>query len=45
MPTLDLRCVLKGVLHEHLGIPAPALETSVFPGSSRARTLGGLMRA
>ena len=45
MPTLDLRCVLKGVLQDHLGIPAPALETSVFPESGRARALEGLMRA
>jgi uncharacterized protein (DUF1501 family) len=45
MPTLDLRCVLKGVLQEHLGIPARALEASVFPGSERARALSGLMKA
>ena len=45
MPTLDLRCVLKGVLEEHLGIAAPALEASVFPGSERARALTGLMKA
>jgi uncharacterized protein (DUF1501 family) len=45
MPTLDLRCVLKGVLAEHLGIPARALEASVFPQSERARALQGLMRA
>ena len=45
MPTLDLRCVLKGVLEEHLGIPAPALGTSVFPGSERAHALKGLMKA
>ena len=44
MPTLDLRCVLKGVLEEHLGIPPRALETSVFPRSERARRLEGLMR-
>ncbi len=44
-PTLDLRCVLKGVLQEHLGIAARALETSVFPASERARALSGLMKA
>ncbi len=44
LPTLDLRCVLKGVLEEHLGIPPQPLETSVFPQSERARTLKGLMR-
>jgi uncharacterized protein (DUF1501 family) len=45
MPTLDLRCVLKGVLAEHLGIPARALETSVFPDSGPARALAGLIKA
>lgn len=45
MPTLDLRCVLKGVLQEHLGVPAPALEAAVFPQSERARALKGLVRA
>jgi uncharacterized protein (DUF1501 family) len=45
MPTLDLRCVLKGVLQEHLGVPARALDAAVFPGSERARALQGLMRA
>lgn len=45
MPTLDLRCVLKGVLDEHLGIPARALEATVFPQSERARALKGLIRA
>ncbi|HYB64906.1 MAG TPA: DUF1501 domain-containing protein [Steroidobacteraceae bacterium] len=44
MPTLDLRCVLKGVLDEHLGIPAQALEATVFPQSERARALKGLIR-
>ncbi|HVP34702.1 MAG TPA: DUF1501 domain-containing protein [Steroidobacteraceae bacterium] len=45
MPTLDLRCVLKGVLEEHLEIPQRALEATVFPGSERARSLKGLTRA
>ncbi len=44
MPTLDLRCVLKGVLEEHLGVPARALDTTVFPDSERARALRGLVR-
>jgi uncharacterized protein (DUF1501 family) len=44
-PTLDLRCVLKGVLAEHLGIPARPLEAAVFPQSERARALQGLIRA
>jgi uncharacterized protein (DUF1501 family) len=44
MPTLDLRCVLKGVLEEHLGVPERALDTTVFPGSERSRALRGLVR-
>jgi uncharacterized protein (DUF1501 family) len=44
MPTLDLRCVLKGVLEEHLAVPARALDTTVFPDSERARALRGLVR-
>jgi len=45
MPTLDLRCVLKGLLQEHLGVPARALDSAVFPGSEHARPLRGLLRA
>jgi uncharacterized protein (DUF1501 family) len=44
-PTLDLRSVLKGVLSEHLSVPARALEQDVFPDSAAARPLQGLMRA
>lgn len=44
-PTLDLRAVMKGVLEEHLGVPERALETAVFPDSSAARPLKGLLRA
>jgi uncharacterized protein (DUF1501 family) len=42
--TLDLRSVLKGILDEHLQVPARALE-DVFPDSAAARALRGLMRA
>ncbi|HXZ59803.1 MAG TPA: DUF1501 domain-containing protein [Steroidobacteraceae bacterium] len=45
MPTLDLRCVLKGVLEQHLEIAPRALEATVFPGSERSRALTGLMRS
>jgi len=45
MPTLDLRCVLKGVMAEHLQIPARALEATVFADSARARALRGLIRS
>ncbi len=44
-PTLDLRSVLKGVLGEHLLVPARALEDTVFPESRRAKALTGLIRA
>jgi uncharacterized protein (DUF1501 family) len=42
-PTLDLRSVLKGVLSDHLQVPSAALESSVFPDSSSARPLHGLV--
>ena len=43
-PTLDLRCVFKGVLADHLGIPPRALEETVFPDSGAAQPLRGLIR-
>jgi uncharacterized protein (DUF1501 family) len=43
-PTLDLRCVLKGLLADQLQVPARALEKSVFPDSESARPLEGLLR-
>src|SRR5579864_8525761 len=43
-PTLDLRCVLKGVLDEHLSVPQRVLDGSVFPGSESVRPLRGLIR-
>jgi uncharacterized protein (DUF1501 family) len=42
-PTLDLRAVLKGLLADHLSVPSRALEDSVFPGSSAAKPLHGLL--
>jgi uncharacterized protein (DUF1501 family) len=44
-PTLDARSLLKGVLHEHLGVPERELDTSVFPESASARPLRDLFRA
>jgi uncharacterized protein (DUF1501 family) len=44
-PTLDLRSVLKGLLAEHLSVPARALDTNVFPNSERARPIRGLLKA
>jgi len=44
-PTLDLRSVFKGVLDEHMHVDAKTLATRIFPDSSGARPLSGLMRA
>ena len=44
-PTLDLRSVFKTVLDEHMHVDARTLSTRVFPDSSGARPLQGLMRA
>jgi uncharacterized protein (DUF1501 family) len=44
-PTLDLRSVLKGLLDEHLRIDSKTLANRVFPDSSEARPVHGLIRA
>jgi uncharacterized protein (DUF1501 family) len=44
-PTLDLRSVFKTVLDEHMRVDANTLATRIFPDSSGARPLKGLMRA
>ena len=44
-PTLDLRSVFKGVLDEHLHVDSRSLAAQVFPDSSGARPLQGLIRA
>ncbi len=44
-PTLDLRSVFKAVLADHLHVDARTLATRVFPDSTQARTLDGLIRA
>jgi uncharacterized protein (DUF1501 family) len=44
-PTLDLRSVFKSVLDQHLHVDAKTLATRVFPDSSQARALPGLIRA
>jgi uncharacterized protein (DUF1501 family) len=43
-PTLDLRAVMKGVLHDHLRVPAAALDGPVFPDSADVRAMSGLIR-
>jgi uncharacterized protein (DUF1501 family) len=42
-PTTDLRAVLKGVLQDHLGLPAGLLSTSIFPESSSIAPLRDLL--
>jgi uncharacterized protein (DUF1501 family) len=44
-PTLDLRSIFKAVLDEHMRIDAKSLAGRVFPDSSGARPLQGLLRA
>ena len=44
-PTRDLRGVMKGVLHDHLGVSIAALDSKVFPNSASASPLSGLVRA
>jgi uncharacterized protein (DUF1501 family) len=44
-PTLDLRSVFKTVLDEHLRVDAETLAKRIFPDSSGARPLKGLIRA
>jgi uncharacterized protein (DUF1501 family) len=43
-PTRDLRSVIKGVLRDHLGVPAAALDGAVFPDSAGVRPMDGLIR-
>jgi len=43
-PTLDLRAVLKGVLVDHLDIPAAHTDRVVFPDSGPARAIPDLIR-
>ena len=44
-PRTDLRSLFKGVLAEHMGVPNGALENTVFPDSSGAPAMTGLIRA
>jgi uncharacterized protein (DUF1501 family) len=43
-PTTDLRSMAKGLLRDHLKLPAPAVARA-FPGSDAAAPMGGLVRA
>jgi uncharacterized protein (DUF1501 family) len=42
-PTLDMRQVFKGLLIDHLGVDRRAVETKVFPDSTRAPAVRGLV--
>jgi uncharacterized protein (DUF1501 family) len=42
MPTTDMRAVLKGVLRDHLGVPAARLDSAIFPNSSDAKPMAGV---
>jgi uncharacterized protein (DUF1501 family) len=42
-PTIDLGGVLKGVLRDHLGLPAGALGATAFPDSRAAAPIDGLV--
>lgn len=44
-PTTDTRSVMKGLLHDHLGLAEGVLEDRVFPDSRRANPLDGLTRS
>lgn len=41
--TTDIRSLFKTVLHEHMRIPARALDQSIFPGSNKARRMTNLL--
>ena len=42
-PTTDLRAVMKGVLHDHLGVAERVLAEQVFPDSAAVRAMRGLL--
>jgi uncharacterized protein (DUF1501 family) len=42
-PTTDLRAVIKGVLHDHLGLAERVLADTVFPDSAPVKAMKGLV--
>jgi uncharacterized protein (DUF1501 family) len=44
-PTMDLRALAKGLLQDHLGLPADALARVVFPDSAGLAPTRDLVRA
>ena len=45
MPTTDLRAVMKTVLYQHMGVARDRLDGFVFPNSSDARVMKGVVAA
>jgi len=41
----DTRAVLKGILRDHLGLDAAAIDRKVFPGTANLRPVDGVVRA
>jgi uncharacterized protein (DUF1501 family) len=41
----DLRALFKGVLADHMAVPASALDGTVFPDSANAPAMTGLIKA
>jgi uncharacterized protein (DUF1501 family) len=44
-PTTDLRAILKGVLRDHVRVDEKTLASTVFPDSTVAKAMGGLVTA
>jgi uncharacterized protein (DUF1501 family) len=42
-PTTDLRAILKGVLHDHIGLSERVLALAVFPDSAAVKPVQGLL--
>jgi hypothetical protein len=42
-PTSDLRAVIKGLLHDHLGVAERVLAESIFPDSAPVKPMRGLL--
>ena len=43
--TTDIRSIFKGVLRDHLALDPTSIDRDIFPESTSARALDGLMRA
>ena len=44
-PTVDVRGIFKGILRDHIGVPATVLESTVFPDSADAPPVDNLIDA